>query len=493
MQKPQKGFTNKKLLLQIIHIILTIFLLIENTLAKKQLKFLFEMFRHGARSPLELDSESKDIFGHKWNAKGELTPVGMRMHFLLGFRNSEVYGKPLNISNYSTSQISISSTDVNRTILSAYSQLQGFFPPLTGPQLNSAAKLQKAFPPIQYDFSVELSFLKDNALREQANIFAIRTLNKQDHGFYLHDADVCEGVKAKVSAAKQSEKVQSFVKRFNADYAQKLYKALNITEQPSFNLTQVETLQMLFDTYNCGYTDGRKYPALLAQNINVSEFYNLASDFLKMDMFDIAISDDYTGLYSMSPLFKKILNYMDRRIQSELNNMNTNKDSEELYSAKDPKIAMVSGHDTNLAAFMRFVKAVFNRTQLVNPTFASSVYIELLYDSEVISDVPLDKFFVNVLINDENLFGETLSYKYFSEQVRSRLVSSDEIAKFCNFAVVQSSSAEIFLFIAVVGFGVIASALFVWFMAILLIKRNKESEDINNEEGFRPVVPRDEV
>lgn len=464
--------------LPLLLITLILLCLAENTRSKKQLKFLFEMFRHGARSPLYLDSESKDIFGNMWTGEGELTAVGMRMHFLLGYRNSEVYGKQLNISSYSTSEISISSTDVNRTILSAYSQLQGFFPPLTGPQL-SAAQQQTAFPPIQYDFAEELGFLKNNSLREQANVFAIKTLNKADHEFYLHDADVCEGVKAKVASAKQSDKVSAFTLRVKARYAEKLYKALNKTEQ-IFNLSKVENLETLFDTFMCAYTDGRQFPALQAQNISVSEFRDLAAEFLYMDMFDICIPDDYTGLYSMSPLFGKILNYMDRRIQSEVNG------GAALYSAKDPKIAMVSGHDTNLAAFMRFVKAVFNKTELVDPTYASSVYVELLYDPDVISDVPLDKFFVNVLANEQNLFGETLSYKYFSDEVRRKLVKGDEIAQFCKFQVLEASTLN-GLLIAVVCLGVVAAALFVWLMVILFNQRKSESSG-EDQEGFQPVL-----
>lgn len=444
--------------------------------AKKQLKFVFEMFRHGARSPLDLDSENKDIYGHKWSGKGELTPVGMRMHFLLGYRNAEVYGKPLNISSYSTSEISISSTDVNRTILSAYSQLQGFFPPLTGPQLSEAQR-KTAFPPIEYDFSEELGFLQGNALREQANIFAIKTMNKKDHEFYLHDSDVCEGVKEKIASAKQSDKIQTFVKQFNKNYAEKVYKALNKTEK-TFNLTDVGNLETLFDTFMCGYTDGRQYPALVDQNITMSDFYNLASEFLYLDMYHIYISDDYTGLFSMSPLFLKILRYMDNRIQSEVNGISR-------YSAQDPKIAMVSGHDTNLAAFMRFVKAVFNKTELIDPTYASSVYVELLHDPEVISDVPLDKYFVNVMVNEENLFGDSIKYSYFADEVRKKLVKGDEIEKFCNFKVLEESAGN-GLLIAIIIFGILTAGLFIWLMVIVLKQKNEgKSQD---HEGFQPVL-----
>lgn len=146
--------------------------------SNQKTKFVFEMFLHGARSPLNLDSNSKDIFNQKWLAAGELTSVGMRQHFLLGFRNSEVYGKALKISKYTPTEISISSTNYNRTIMSAYSQLQGFFPPATGPVL-SAEQMLRAYPPIEFDFEPELKFLADNALKAQSNVFAIKILNRK--------------------------------------------------------------------------------------------------------------------------------------------------------------------------------------------------------------------------------------------------------------------------------------------------------------------------
>lgn len=461
---------------QTILITLPILVILFNSINSKQLKFVFEMFRHGARSPLDLDDQNKDIFGNAWHGGGELTAVGMRMHFLLGYRNSEIYGKALNITKYSTSEISITSTDVNRTILSAYSQLQGFFPPSTGPQLTTAQK-ETAFPPIQYDFKDEIGFLKDNALREQANVFAIQVMNKADHEFYLHDADVCEGIKAKIASAKQSDKIQNFIKDFNTAYADKVYKALNKTEQ-NYNLTKVENLERLFDTFLSAYTDGRQFPGFAEQNISLSDFNAIAQEFSKMDMFDIYLSDDYIGLYSMSPLFNKILNYMDNRIQSEVNNIT-------VYTPKSPKIAMVSGHDTNLAAFMRFVKAVFNKTELINPIYASSAYIELVYDPDVSTDIPVDKFFVNLLVNEENLFGGPIKYSYFANEIRKKLIKNDEIAKFCNFKVTQASDDNALL-IAVISLGIVTAGLFIWLMVIVLKQKNVDANE--NNEGFQPVM-----
>ena len=81
-----------------------IIILISSSLCK--IRFVFEIFRHGARTPL-LDGETKtDYLGKKWIGDGELTSVGMRQHFLLGHRNREVY-KDFLSNSYNVNEIYI--------------------------------------------------------------------------------------------------------------------------------------------------------------------------------------------------------------------------------------------------------------------------------------------------------------------------------------------------------------------------------------------------
>lgn len=55
-------------------------------------RFVFSIFRHGARAPQGGVVNGIDMLGEQWNSPGELTDVGMRMHFLLGIRNRAKYG-----------------------------------------------------------------------------------------------------------------------------------------------------------------------------------------------------------------------------------------------------------------------------------------------------------------------------------------------------------------------------------------------------------------
>lgn len=78
---------------------------------KCELKYLVEVFRHGARN---------SNFGSNPDL-GELNQVGQRQHFLLGtqLRKEYMLDQPFLSKQYKQQEITIISTDFNRTIQSA--------------------------------------------------------------------------------------------------------------------------------------------------------------------------------------------------------------------------------------------------------------------------------------------------------------------------------------------------------------------------------------
>ena len=62
---------------------------------KCELLFVFEHFRHGARSPGFTVTETKynhtDEYGIFWETNGELTSIGLRTQYLIGARNRKRY------------------------------------------------------------------------------------------------------------------------------------------------------------------------------------------------------------------------------------------------------------------------------------------------------------------------------------------------------------------------------------------------------------------
>jgi len=121
---------------------------------------VIEVFRHGARGALY---KTYDI-DNKWgNNVGELTSGGMRMHYLLGSALKKKY--PDLLSKYDPVDIYVRSTDVNRTIMSAYSQLAGVFENM-GPSLENDKVVEYALPAYQS------SFIQDK-VKELNNTYAL--------------------------------------------------------------------------------------------------------------------------------------------------------------------------------------------------------------------------------------------------------------------------------------------------------------------------------
>ncbi|KAF6312430.1 hypothetical protein mRhiFer1_000222 [Rhinolophus ferrumequinum] len=94
----------------------------------KELKFVTLVFRHGDRSPIE--TFPNDPFKESsWpQGFGQLTQLGMEQHYELGQYIKKRYEKFLNES-YKHQQVYVRSTDVDRTLMSAMTNLAALFPP----------------------------------------------------------------------------------------------------------------------------------------------------------------------------------------------------------------------------------------------------------------------------------------------------------------------------------------------------------------------------
>lgn len=80
---------------------------------------------------------------------GELTSTGQRQHYYLGQQLRKEYIIEQNFLNpsYNHSEMYVRSTDVNRTLNSAASQLYGMFPVGTGPSIPKGIDTQQLMPP----------------------------------------------------------------------------------------------------------------------------------------------------------------------------------------------------------------------------------------------------------------------------------------------------------------------------------------------------------
>ena len=212
-------------------IFILIIILIQNTF-QKQLRWAFEIFRHGARTPYSgMTSDFVDCFGQKWFGLKELTGVGLRQHFLVGYRNRIKYTveNQLISDTYDPREVFLISTDSNRTIMSANAQVQGLFMPGTGPRL-FANQSDSAVPPVKTedisDAKKELDESGFTALPDNMNVIPVHSFFNADHFIQLQDKKVCPTTVEYYKKNQQRDEVINFLKNMTDKYGEKMNETL---------------------------------------------------------------------------------------------------------------------------------------------------------------------------------------------------------------------------------------------------------------------------
>jgi acid phosphatase len=109
---------------------------LESVFAEDTLIFAIDVIRHGDRTPTIIFPNAP----HEWpEGQGQLTATGMRQEYELGLDRRREYVDQRHFlpSVYQSATMKASSTNFDRTLMSAQSFLYGFYPLGTGPALPS--------------------------------------------------------------------------------------------------------------------------------------------------------------------------------------------------------------------------------------------------------------------------------------------------------------------------------------------------------------------
>ena len=387
-----------------------------------ELRWAFEIFRHGARTPYSgMDKDFKDCFGYQWNGVKELTGVGLRQHFLVGYRNRKRYieEKKLIKDYYDPREVYLISTDSNRTIMSANAQVQGLYLPGTGPTL-FPNQSDIAIPPVEKENIKEEKEKLDNdnytVLPHKMNIMPIHNFFSKDHFIQLQDKKVCPNSNDLYKKNQERKEVTDFLKKMTQKYGKKISEISKEDENALMNYTKA---YYIFDTFISQYTEGLPifYQNLQKLGVDKDELLDDCFKFFEYDLIGNGIDNDKDlCLYSMSPIFDRLINWMNLKIQKDNENL-------EDYIGYDlPKFVMFSAHDSTCGAFMGFMKAVFG-TDIIYPRFAANIYLELYRKDDV--------YYVQYYINDE-LMAE-IKYEDFVNKIQKNRKTTEEINTFCGF------------------------------------------------------------
>ena len=401
--------------------------LIKNT-SNEKIVFAWQMHRHGTRAPIFGIINGTDIYQEKWDKlPGELTETGKRMLYLLGVKSRKRYIEQFNLlsKNYNPQEIYIRSTDVNRTIESVESYLQGLYPPGSGPTIKENVRndINRSYPPnIKYKEKFEsiINFYNLNntgmALPYGISIEPIHLFYKPRHEFQLYDTNICTGHKEKYEQQKNSKIIRDFSNKFLEDFGYMLYD-IEDTNNKTF-LYDYWTNYNYTDGFVCDEAEAKKFNLLVEQYgfeiYKFDLFRNYSKEFIWLDYYYTTYPEGYynISIVANTHTMRSIVNWMEKAIDGF--------EKKENYL----KFVIYSAHDSSIAALEHYMEYAFG-TSIEFCDFGESRFFELYLDEENIYKVRYLKGDITEKINmDFNKFKEIINKKTWNE---------DKINEFCQF------------------------------------------------------------
>ena len=408
---------------------------------KSEVVFVFEHFRHGARSPVFIDKHNKDIYNIKWHSDGELTSVGIRMLYLMGVYIRNKYNNIIN-KNTSPEELLVYSTDLNRTILSAKAQLLGMFPSEKGDIIKNDNKIY-TYPPneIPKEALNEIDKLGNISIPSKIKAIPINFFDKEKKPYLLTEEIECPKTKYIKEQNYKKKLVQDYINYFSEKYSDKWSKYFNIKDKTKFR--DYYFLLEVTDHFISSYIHKRNESKFFKdEDINFEEYYKECSKFKNISMYEIETTKEL-GIMAASPIFKEMIYYMDNIIDLNI------KKEYELKKNKTVQFLMYSGHDYIIAAVQLYLNSIFN-TPCFYPDFAANQFFEL-HKKEGNNNLKEEDFFIHYLY-DGNLI-LNISYPVYKKKIISKMWSMPEIIDFCK---VENYSFIDYLLYFVIGFSTIS-------------------------------------
>ena len=383
-------------------------------------KLIFTMihFRHGARSPVL--SEGTDTFGEKWENPGELTGIGERMHYVLGYRNRMRYiiKKKLLSEKFNPDELVVITTNFNRTIMSVSSHLQGLYPQNKNlGYILTENQLKNSNPPVNVsstEIQEEITKLQNNALPHNMTLipFEIR------EGFLvMYSMSGCTGAMKEFNSS-ETKNLETASKEFNEKYAEKVDK---ITGEIPHNYSSFE-IYSVCDDFIAGYTEGKNMDSFKKTGVDFDEFFGFCKRVTGYLFSEYLFQGNNTRLLEGSKTMELLINYTKKSIDADIN------------SKKSPKLLILSAHDVTITQQELFILQSLGlniEDYYRFPTYASQIAFEISRKDDNNKNRKYSDYFVNYYFNDELILNMTADE--FINKVEPNIFTEEKINQFCGY------------------------------------------------------------
>ena len=476
-------------ILRIIFIFSLIFSLKLSQEINSTLRWTFGLINHGARSPHKnLDENFKDFSGHSWIGLNELTGVGLRQSFLVGYRDRLRYieEKRLISEEYDPREILVYASENNRTLMSANALLHGLYPPGTGPTIDPSL-VDRAVPPVNSSYyEVEKDRLDQcdyTALPDKMNLIPVHINFAHEYFTQYESSKKCPRLKKKEEDNQKREEVNSLLKN-----AESKYKNLEKIFNTQKDLKDYEFAYTFFDTLYCLYHEAEEEFDAIIEKLDMTgkknEVIKDCQNFLEFNTVGNNTHDKDNDIdfidYLVSPLFHKILHFMELVIEKD-------KNGEIDYKGYDlPRYYLISAVANTCGSFMAFMNKNF-KTKINFIDFATNIHLELYLEDKENGTISESDYRVEYYFNDEFLL--SIPFVDFKKAIGELKYNQTEVKNFCNEEMEDMDMVQNWYIIwAFVGLGIILILL----VAIIIVIRKRKLSDKEGEiDGENQPLVRD--
>lgn len=428
---------------------------------EKELRYVYYMFRHGARSP----NTNKDVFGSSWNYKNILTSVGKRGQYIAGLEDRLRYKDYLN-PIYSYKEVNFFSTEYDRTIESLESRIQGLYSQeLSKYDVLSDTQKKNSYPPIIVSSYLDnkLNDLSSSVIKHNTQFVSFNILNKMYRYDLYEDKIVCPGYSNKKYRERNDmkESAQKILSYFyslktsnNISYLDILKKFYNFSHINLKNLDNYQIVYDFCDAYISNFYDGRDLfnsfdnKNILLKGDDLEKVKDNCLEFLRKDLFDYRFGEQnnyFIAKLDSTNKLREILNDMKNRIKidNKINNIKDTNNNFNIYSIQNPKLKYYSAHDSNLASLINIVAYALQGKKIENNikvSYISRAIFELKREVDSNNESKKYIYYVHVYFNNFLLFKE--KFNIFNDKINKIILDKKDILSFCEIKDIMNQDIE---------------------------------------------------
>ena len=411
-----------------------------------EVKFVFSIFRHGARSPYYLD-KGRDIFGNYWGEDKKLTEIGFRQHYILGSIQKEKYKSLLDVSGeFNSNEVLAFSSNKTRAINSLSAFSRGLF---TISKILTDEQINLAYPPNSKDLSpfVKNQIYGNKAVGKDTSIGAFHLLEKD--AYYGYESN-CESIPNYFEEKRSSIEISINNLLAKYPFINSHFK-LNLDKYEVYSSGSSQSKRTILwnfaDDYICCYYQNLNRNSPFKDEEKELEFIKTLEKYLSDDIIygSFGDKDGYISRILNSKLMSTLTDYMENTINYDLN----------LIKKPVEKFLIYSVHDTNLAYMWSYLRYAFK----IEP---QSIPFASIFNFEVVKQKKIERvrqtYKIRIEYNGEEVYYE--DFDKFKNRINEIQINDNDIMYFCGWN--ESGQS---LFVSVISF----LALFIIVMIIYLI------------------------